>query len=491
MKPLQLIAALLVVSVGMFYGGCTDTAPSGPVTGLGGVTVTKYVAIGDSYAAGYQSNALFQSGQIYSYPNLIAQQLKAAGANLGTFEMPIYSDPGNPDPKTGKAAQYEIISLTGPVIGPPGRTPGQPTNLALARPYDNLGIPGAVVYDLLDTTSFAVKAGPPRNNPMFQLVLRNPALGSNILAQAKALNPDLVTFWLGGNDVLGFATSGGYSPSAPTDPSTFAFLYNRSLDAIATALPNAKVIVASVANVDALPFFTTIGPKVAAALAAKSAQYGFPVYLRYQKHGNAGIAFDSTQLTEANPPMILLTGSAYASLIGTPSGKWYSDNGYPGLPPGIDTTKPFGVHPQNPWPDALVLDADEQNTTATTVAAFNNTIFTSAAAHGFLVVDFNSFWDNLRMHGLTIAGQEFTTAYISGGFFSLDGVHPSDRGYAIIANQFIKVMNEKLGTGIPYVDLGTIPGIPAPVGKVQADAGFPIIPHEAFADFEWLFGGRR
>jgi lysophospholipase L1-like esterase len=500
MKPMQIIAALLFVPVALFYGGCTDTAPSGPVTGLGGVTVNKYVAIGDSYAAGYQSNALYESGQKYSYPSLIAQQLMAAGANLGTFELPIYSDPGNPDPKSGTAARYEILKFTynaltnkyDPTIAPrPGLAPGAPTNLALTHAYDNLGIPGSVVFDFLDTTSFAVKAGPPRDNPFFQLVLRNPALGNNILSQASALHPNLVTFWLGGNDVLGYATSGGFSPSAPTPTAAFGALYTQALNALAAALPNAKVVVGSVANVDALPFFTTIGPKVAGALAAKSAQYGFPVYLRYQKHGNTSVAFDSTQLTEAHAPMILLTGSQYAPLIGSPGGKWYADNAYPGLPPGIDTTKPFGVHPQNPWPDALVLDADEQANTAATVDAYNNIIFTTAAAHGFPVVDFNTFWNNLRAHGLTIAGQKFTPDYIAGGMFSLDGVHPSSRGYAILANQFIKVMNEKFGMGVPYVDVGTIPGLTAPLGKNQGDYGIPYIPHEAFADFDWLFGGGR
>jgi len=491
MKPLRHLVVLVVVFATALYIGCSNTPPSGPVTGLGGVTVNKYVAIGDSYAAGYQSNALYQSGQMYSYPTLIAQQLKAAGANLGTFEQPFYSDPGNPDPKTGKAARYEIISFVGPVIGPPGLTPGAPANLTLARPYDDLGVPGAVVFDFLDRTSFLAKAGPPRDNPFFLLVLRSSAFGGSILDQARLLSPNVVTFWLGGNDVLGYATSGGVSPSAPTPVATFGFLYSQALDSLRAALPNAKIIVGSVANVDGLPFFTTIGPKVAAALGAKSAALGVPIYLRYQKHGNAGVAFDSTRLTEANPPMILLTGSPYASLIGTASGAWYANNGYPGLPPGIDTTKPFGVHPQNPWPDALVLDVDEQNTTLAAVNGFNNVIMTAAAAHGAYVVDFNTFWNNLRQNGLFTSGQKFTTDYISGGFFSLDGVHPSSRGYAVLANQFIKVMNEKLGMGVPYVDVTTIPGIPAPISKIQDASGIPYIPHEAFADFQWLFGGGR
>jgi len=486
MKPLRLIAAFVFVLAIVLYSGCSNTAPSGPVTGLGGVTIVKYVAIGDSYAAGYQSNALYQSGQMYSYPNIIAGQLKAAGANLGTFEQPLYSDPGNADPATGKAARYELISFVGPIVGPPGLAPGAPANLALARPYDNLGVPGAVVYDFLDTTSFTTKAGPPRSNPFFQLVLRNPALGRRVLDQARALNPDVVTLWLGGNDVLGFATSGGVSPSAPTSSAAFGMLYTMALDSLRAALPNAKIFLGNIGDIAALPFFTTIGPKVAAGIPAG-------VYLRYQKHGNNSVAFDSTRLTEANAPMITLLGSSYASLLGRGGGqgggKWYQANHYPALPPGIDTTKPFGFHPQNPWPDALVLDADEHATAIAAADAFNSVISSVAASHGAYVVNFHDFWEGVKRNGLYVSGQKFTTDYISGGFFSLDGVHPSSRGYGIIANEFIKVMNEKLGAGIPYVELSALPGIPAPISKVEGVTGMPSIPYEAFSDLGWLYGG--
>ena len=91
MKAIYLTTACILLATAILSPGCSDKTPSGPALGLGGVTISKYVAIGDSYAAGYQSNALYQSGQNYSYPALIAQQLNAAGAVLGTFEQPIFS----------------------------------------------------------------------------------------------------------------------------------------------------------------------------------------------------------------------------------------------------------------------------------------------------------------------------------------------------------------------------------------------------------------
>jgi lysophospholipase L1-like esterase len=479
MNALKCTLAALVALVAVYYAGCVDAGPSVSAPGLGSTTVTKYVAIGNSLTAGYQSNGLFKSAQDYSFPNLIAAQLRIAGAPLTTFEQPYYSDPGTPG-ADGKASRYEIISLVGPVIGPKGLAPGAPINLSLPRPYDNLGVPGAVIFDLLDTTSFLAKGGPPRNNPLFALILRNPAFGKSMLAQAAALQPDLVTFWLGNNDVLGYATSGGFSPNAPTAPAVFTALYTQAIDALRAALPNAKIVVANIPDVTVIPFFTTLGPKIRPSLPAG-------VTLRYQKHGETGVATGSTSLTDLSV-LICLTGSPYTAYLGRPSGRWYTDHGYPALPPGIDTTQPFGFHPQNPWPDALVLDATEISTCATTTAAFNQTIATAAAARNAAVVDINGFLNRVKTDGYSWAGQKYTADYVSGGLFSLDGVHPTSRGEGIIANQFIKTMNARFGMSLSYVDLASIPGIPAPVAK--AATGLPVISPEAFSELEMLWGAR-
>ena len=60
-----------------------------------------------------------------------------------------------------------------------------------------------------------------------------------------------------------------------------------------------------------------------------------------------------------------------------------------------------------------------------------------------------------------------TADYVKGGVFSLDGVHPTSKGQGLIANEFIRVMNSRIGTNIPYVDIGTLPGIPAPLSKYE------------------------
>lgn len=474
-----------LIAAGLATGsliGCSDSAPNGPVASLGSATVKKYVAVGNSLTAGYQSAGLYQSAQVYSYPNLIAQQLTKAGASLGSFEQPYYSDPGTPD-ATGKASRYEIISLVGPVIGPKGLPAGSPTNSTLARPYDNLGIPGIPLAGFMDETG--TYQSPPLGRDAILRWTSVTSFPKSVYKQAVALQPDIMTFWLGANDVLGYAASGGVSPSAPTSTAIFTALYTQAIASLKASLPNAKIVVANIPDIRAVPFFTTVGPAVAAKIGA----LGLKLY--YQKAGESGVASGQTSLTEANPPLLTLTGMTYASYLGQPTGLWYRANGIPYAVVqalGIDTTKPFGLHPQNPWPNALVLDPAEQTSCANAISAFNATIASVASANNIAVVDFYAFFNNVAKNGYSVAGQTYTTAYISGALFSLDGVHPSSRGYGIVANEYIKVMNSKFGMSIPLVDISQIPGIPAPLGKISSLDGLPVLPADAFKDFQRMFG---
>jgi hypothetical protein len=154
---------------------------------------------------------------------------------------------------------------------------------------------------------------------------------------------------------------------------------------------------------------------------------------------------------------------------------------------GIDTTKPFGFHPQNPWPDALILDADEITQATTAVNDFNGIIASQAATHSAALVDFNGFFNNVKANGLIAYGEEYTVDYILGDIFSLDGVHPSNRGYGIVANEYIKVINSSFGMNIPLVDLNTLPKLAAPLSKGGNGKIDPVLPFEAFNSLDLLF----
>ncbi|MEJ2544391.1 MAG: hypothetical protein P8Y99_10025, partial [Calditrichaceae bacterium] len=139
MKSFKIISILLL-PLFLLFVSCSLEEPdlTKTPTKTGTQDFSKYVAIGNSLTAGYQSGSLVEEHQQYSYPNLIAQQL-----DIDDFQQPTISWPGLPNIMT-------LESVTG-VLGTASGT-GAPTNLTLARPYDNMGIPGIVLADVNNAT---------------------------------------------------------------------------------------------------------------------------------------------------------------------------------------------------------------------------------------------------------------------------------------------------------------------------------------------------
>ena len=116
---------------------------------------------------------------------------------------------------------------------------------------------------------------------------------------------------------------------------------------------------------------------------------------------------------------------------------------------------------ENKW----VLTANEKAKVASATAAYNNSIRSIAASKGLAVADMNAIMNQL-VSGLRIeTGQVYTANYFSGVanewkvLFSLDGVHPNARGYAVIANEIIKVINRHYNSNLPLHNAGSFPGI--------------------------------
>lgn len=462
MKKFNKIFTLALLAGVILFTACEDrtdlTAPGKPSTGS--ADFTTMVSIGNSLTAGFESNALYESAQEYGYTNQIAKQV---GAN---FVQPLISDPGI----AGRLEISNVVIENGgikTVVINSNANLGTPLNSTYAAPFNNLGIPGAILYDLIDTTDFAAKSAA-RNNPFFQIVLRNQAFGKSVVQQALKLNPTFVTLWIGNNDVLGYATSGGTKGtdatfSKPTEAAVFGFLYNSVATALTDPTGKRKVVTATIPDVSAIPFFTTVGPQVGYAISQAKLLNPAIMGLFYQKTGEtiaSGLATPEDLLS--NKVLVTLTSSSYAALIGQATDKFYTDNNIP-IPAGIDVTKPFGLHPQNPWPNAFILDLDEQAIVSAAVSAFNTTINTVASANGWGVVDVNKIFKDIKTRETTTGptyfdGVPFSTKFLSGNLFSLDGVHPSNQGYAVIANEFIKVINTKFNASIPLVNVSTIPG---------------------------------
>ena len=466
-----LLSALFIIS-------CDDYSElNAPVQNgtSGSANFSRFVSIGNSITAGYQSGTIYESGQKYSYGNLIAQQVGV------DFQTPYVSDPG-------LGGRMEVQSLS-PFTIKNNTSSGSLLNSNYPAPYNNLGVPGALTYDVLLATNStncasALFANTP--NPYFDIILRNSVLNKGSqLQQGLSLAPTFVTLWIGSNDVLGYASSGGTSPAAPTPVAQFNQLFGGIMQGLKqyTDFSGAKVVVANLPGVAASPFFTTVGSQIAANTGIPWAN--LPLGFVYQKAGESAVGSGSAtqQNLAAGQILVTLKGSSYAALLGQPTGKFYKDYGFPGLPAGIDTTKPFGFHPQNPFPNAFVLDADEITIAQNAVTSYNATIAALANSNGYGLVDIYTIFNQFRQNdanGTVINGITFRTTYVSGGLFSLDGVHPSSQAHGIVANAFINVINSKFGASIPLVDVSTIPGSLYFSAKISYKDGYAIIPSNVF-----------
>ena len=66
-------------------------------------------------------------------------------------------------------------------------------------------------------------------------------------------------------------------------------------------------------------------------------------------------------------------------------------------------------------------------------------------------------YNQVNNGGIVANGQTMTSTFITGGMFSLDGVHPSPRGNALTSNKFLEAINSKYGSNLQGVNIGNYP----------------------------------
>jgi hydrogenase/urease accessory protein HupE len=105
-----------------------------------------------------------------------------------------------------------------------------------------------------------------------------------------------------------------------------------------------------------------------------------------------------------------------------------------------------------PLVDKWVLSSDEVAEVKAATDAYNVVIQAAATANNLAFVDAKAVMDQLSTTGLNFNTYNMTSTYVTGGSFSLDGVHPSARGYALITNLFVDAINAKYGSTLKKKD---------------------------------------
>ena len=398
------ITTLALGGLGLGLTGCSSGS-SNPLASIQAAQAknagnfSKTVFLGDSLTAGYQSGSLVDTQQVHGWPPLVATQAQFS------ISLPLIAYPGAPN----------VLKLTS--LGPPpvivtvaGMTTGrddfstQPTDLA---------VPGAFVNDVLNTVALVNPA--PGQQQLNQLVLGYPGLGyGQVLSQsgfAVDAQPTTIFLWIGSNDALVADLTG--TPATMTSTADFTSQYTALIQLLSTKT-SAHLVIGNVPDVTLVPYLQP----AAAVLAQYSAVTHIPV-------------------------------ATLSALFGITTGDFVTPAGLTQIPAilaGTQTTK---------ISDAGVLTAAEAATVKQQVAAYNSVIATQAKNVGATLVDINALFNQVAANGVTINGVTGTTAFL-GGIFSLDGIHPTNTGYALIANYFIDAMNAAFSTKIPDVALGPV-----------------------------------
>jgi hypothetical protein len=438
----------------------------------GSADFSRTVAVGNSLTAGYQSNALSAEGQINSLPNIIAQQLKQVGG--GDFKQPII--PGEAGIKgAGVNPNLIVQGLLVPAVklsysqdcrGKTSLGPVPPTandaysgaefiaNVAAEGPYNNVGVPGAQITHL----NFA---GYAQANPYFGRFAASPT--ETVVEAAMKTNHTFFQLWIGNNDVLGYALAGGEEGSASiTASGTFGALYARTLDSLTKK--DQKGIVANIPDITAIPHFTTIKWN-GLEISAQQASGLNAAYATYNAGLDTVVSQNAAFQAEANQRKISFSAGTNGFVIIDNTLTDLSGNGLPSirqitmeellvLSTPQDSLKCAGWGSQKPIPGNFTLIKSEIDNIQNAVGAYNATIKAEANARGLALVDANKRLNELK-NGITISGINFNSELVTGGAFSLDGVHPSTRGYAILANDFIHAINRTYNANIPIVDVAS------------------------------------
>ncbi len=464
-----------------------------PELTTGSADFSNYVAVGASFTAGFTDNGLFIATQENSFPNIIASQFSKIGG--GAFSQPLMNDNngglalnGNrltqPRLVFGGAGPVPLESVVGPVTVSTDLT-SNPTG-----PFNNLGVPGAKSFHMI-APGYGNIANLPNANP-YAVRLTGSTPNASMLELAAAQSPTFFTLSeIGGNDVLGYATSGGNGSNPITDTTTFDFALN-TLVAGMTA-NGAKGAIGNLPNITSLSFFTTVthnpldptdatfGPQIPtlnatfAALNQAFAFLGMPErsITFSQSEASAVVIHDESltniaaqlnavlqgggldpltagllsnqfaQSRQATADDLLLLTSA--SVIGTLNQNYFNTLVGSGVP--ATTAGQLAVNGITyPMEDTFVLLPSEQQEIADATLAYNASISAAATANGLALVDLNSILEEASSTGIVFDDYFLNTDLVFGGLVSLDGVHLTSRGYALMANAFLKAIDTSYGS---------------------------------------------
>ncbi len=455
-----------------FLSSCTPTINNFK-PGTGSANFTSYVAVGNSLTAGYANGALYISGQKYGWANILAQQMKKVGMK-GIFKIPYMPTEdgvgaseggGTPTFRTklvlGYSKNCQGKTSLGPVPSNPQASQAElfkeiTTSVAAGGPYNNLGIPGIRVTDLF-LPNLALR------NPYFYRIAYHPT--DTLLYYAAKVHPTFFSLWIGNNDVLGYAASGGVGSKITPMDGPVGVGFKASIDAAVKYLANLTKgdgVIADIPDITSIPYFNTI-PYDPIVLNQTQADQLNAAYAKYNGAMKLmGLPYRITFKAGANPMVISDPSMPLPDSLSYLKIRQIKSDELVMLELPTDSLKCAYWGTQKPIPPQYVLTESEIKNVDNAINSYNAEMLRLAKQYNLAFVDFHSIMKSIEHGGLTVDGVHFTTKYLTGNLFSLDGVHLTPQGNAVVANYFIDAINKHYGSHIPKVVVSDYPPVKMP-----------------------------
>jgi phospholipase/lecithinase/hemolysin len=403
----QRLAASLVLTLIALAGCHTDEKLNGPI--VSNPIFQRYVSMGNSLTAGFQSGGINDSTQQRSYANLLSKAMSTS------FIYPSLAGLGCPPPWEN--------NITGVRVG--GDTSSTHCDLRNASPYvtNNTAVPGARAEELLSNFGIPVST----SNALTTFFLG----GRTQIETMQSEQPTFVSAWIGNNDVLGSLTD----LSNPGDPAliTPSAVFDGQIDSIAAAIAatHAKAVLIGVADVSAIPY-SSKGSAYFCLSAAVAGGCGIPAALPPNFHVAASCAPGA------------LGGLGDTTLVPWPVGVTLVLRAAQGVNDTLDCSI-----------DQEVVTPAELAGLHAAVTAFNAKISGVAAANGWAFLDLNPTLLAARVDPSAVSPfpiippNPLVAPVTFGTLFSLDGVHPSSMAHRVIADSLAATINAKFNTLLP------------------------------------------
>lgn len=467
--------------------------PTIPEYTSGSADFSNYVSIGASFTAGYADGALYNLAQQNSFPSMIASSFGATVDGGITFQQPDINSEKGFNTSVGQAADTPNplgrFKLDTSIPGPSPTIGGDPIGPYSGPQVHNFGVPGIQVGQLVTPlTGGPADPANPAFNPFYQRFASAPGT-STILGDVVATQPSFFTMFIGGNDVLGYAVSGGSNDAILTDAATFQAAFGAVISTLMSST-SADGAIMDIPFFLGIPLFQAV-PYNAIPLTDQASVDALNAgYAAYNGGLQAALAGSLITAEEAARRTINFALGANAFVMEDESLTDLSGLGLPNYRQSEPTDLtlisaasafPTGVGTQTPAGDALVLTPEEQAQIETSRQTFNGIIAaivsdptisdriayipatpfanpidpTSCTTGTFC--DIFGFTDGRP--GITIEGVNLAPDFSPNGIFSTDGLHLNPRGAAIFANEWIDAIEAKFGALLPSVSVNDLPSV--------------------------------